>query len=71
MINQEQNIPCPVCSTKIPFSVNELMRGVKFKCPNPTCDASVGLAEESKPLVEHAIDKFEALKGNVAKKRIG
>lgn len=47
MINQEQNIPCPVCNTKIPFQVTELLKGVQFKCPNTQCDASIGLAQVS------------------------
>ena len=67
MINQEQNIACPVCSTKIPFDAMELMKGVQFKCPNSQCDASVGIAQESRPLVGKALDKFAELKGKVGK----
>jgi hypothetical protein len=68
MINQEQVIACPVCSTKIPFDANQLMIGVKFQCPNQQCDASIGLAMESKPVVEEALEKFNEMKGKVEKK---
>ena len=47
MIDQEQSIPCPVCNTKIPFQVTELLIGVQFKCPNAQCDASIGLSQVS------------------------
>ncbi len=67
MINQEQVIPCPVCNTKIPFDPTQLMQGVKFQCPNQQCDASIGLAMESKPIVEEAMDKFKEMKGTVGK----
>ncbi len=63
MINQEQAIPCPVCTTKIPFDATQLMQGVKFKCPNEQCDASIGLSMESKPLVESAMEKLNEIKG--------
>lgn len=65
MINQEQNISCPVCATKIHFDVMELMKGIQFKCPNIECDAAVGIAQESKNLVGNALDKFAELKGKV------
>jgi hypothetical protein len=71
MISQEQNIPCPVCSTKIPFDLNELLKGVKFKCPKPACDASVGLASESKEIVEKAVNKFEEIKDQASNKQKG
>ena len=62
MINQENVIPCPVCNTKIPFEVKMLLSGVKFSCPNPECDASIGLSQESAPLIEQTLEKLETLK---------
>jgi hypothetical protein len=62
MINQESSIQCPVCSSKILFEVNMLLSGMKFSCPNSECDASIGLSQESSPLVEQTLEKFEALK---------
>ena len=70
MINNETHIACPLCSTKIPFDVKELMKGVKFQCPNSECDASIGLAEQSKEVVEKTMEKFEELKGKIGKKKI-
>lgn len=63
MINQEQHIPCPVCNTKIPFDVMLLMKGTQFKCPNIECDASVGMAQESKAVVGEALNKLAEIKG--------
>ena len=68
MINQEQVIPCPVCQTKIPFDPIQLMQGVQYACPNINCDAVIGLAQESKPTVEAAMDKFNEMKSNLGKK---
>ncbi len=66
MINSDQNIPCPVCQTKIPFDTKQLLMGVQFVCPN--CQAAIGLADQSKPLVQETMDKFEQLKTQVGKK---
>jgi hypothetical protein len=68
MINQEQNIPCPVCGSKIPFDTYQLLAGVQFVCPNNECNASIGLANESKPIVEQTMQKFEAVKSTLQKK---
>ncbi len=65
MINSEQTLPCPVCGTKIAFDTRELLKGVKFKCSN--CDSAIGLADESRPLVQDAMDKFDELRNNAAK----
>ncbi len=67
MINSEQTIPCPVCKTKIPFDTNQLLQGMQFVCPN--CQAAIGLAEESKPLVKETMQKFEELKSNMSKEQ--
>ncbi len=61
MINSDQSIPCPVCNTKIPFDTKQLLLGVKFVCSN--CQAAIGLADESKPIVQETIEKFEEIKG--------
>ncbi len=66
MINSEQSIPCPVCETKIPFDTKQLIMGAKFVCSN--CQAAIGLADESKPIVKETMEKFEAVKGKFAKK---
>ena len=67
MINQDQSIACPVCQTKIPFDTNQLLRGVKFSCPNEQCDASIGLSTESQPMVEKSIEKFNEIKNEFKK----
>ncbi len=59
MIN-EQKIPCPVCSTQIPFEVSALLKGVKFACPN--CQAMIGMAPESMDMAKNAIEQYEQLK---------
>lgn len=64
----ENGIPCPVCSTKIPFDVNQLLLGVQFGCPQ--CNAVIGLGQESKPLVEKAMQKLEEAKGTSGVKNI-
>jgi transcription initiation factor IIE alpha subunit len=61
----EQQLPCPVCGTKIPFDTKQLLAGVQFVCPN--CQSSIGLAMESKPLVENAMKKLEELKQSSSK----
>lgn len=61
----EQQIPCPVCSTKIPFDTRQLLMGVEFKCPN--CESSIGLCQESRPLVETAMQKLSEIKRSSVK----
>lgn len=61
----QQQIPCPVCSTKIPFDTKQLIAGVQFICPN--CQASVGLSIESKSVVEDAMKKLDELKRTTSK----
>jgi transcription initiation factor IIE alpha subunit len=56
----QQQLPCPVCNTKIPFDVKQLLAGVHFVCPN--CCASFGISVESKPIVEEAMRKLDELK---------
>jgi transcription initiation factor IIE alpha subunit len=61
MIN-EQKIPCPVCSTQIPFEVNSLLRGEKFACPK--CHSIVAIAQESIQETKKVVEQYEKLKSN-------
>jgi hypothetical protein len=63
------DIPCPLCQTKIPVDTMALLTGTKFTCPNPSCDASVGLAAESKNVVKDTMEKFEEVKKGVGGKK--
>lgn len=56
----QQTIPCPVCNNGIPFDTHQLLQGVKFFCSQ--CNAGIGLAVESKPLVASAMEKLEQVK---------
>lgn len=56
----EQQIPCPACTTMVPFDARQLLLGVNFECPN--CHASIGLAADSKPIVEKAVKKLDDIK---------
>lgn len=60
MINN-QSIPCPVCQSSIPFSIDQLLMGIHFACSNPECTASISLASESKPIVEETMEKFKEI----------
>lgn len=46
MSENKKFIPCPLCSTKIPFDPKELLQGKIYECPNAECDASVVLNKE-------------------------
>lgn len=61
----KQTIPCPNCNEKIEFDVQGLLSGEKFNCPS--CDASIALGAESKPLVEQTMEKFEDMKNTASK----
>ncbi len=60
MNNLEESVPCPVCSTKIPIDVHQMLRGVQFVCSN--CNAVVGLGNESRSLVDETMAKLEETK---------
>lgn len=60
MHTQDQKIPCPVCNTSIQFDVKQLLSGMQFTCPN--CFASIGLADESRPLVQETMEKIDQLR---------
>jgi transcription initiation factor IIE alpha subunit len=65
MINQDQSIPCPECKTQIPFDTRQLLMGAQFACPN--CNIRISLADESKPIVEKTMEKFDELKRKITK----
>ncbi len=67
MTNREQFVSCPVCGDKIAIDTMQLLAGVRFKCPNLECDAVIGLPTESKPIVQQTMEKFEQVKGQLAK----
>jgi transcription initiation factor IIE alpha subunit len=67
MINTEQTIPCPTCNTKIPFDTRQLLMGIQFVCPN--CHAAIGLAMDSKPVVEETMKKFDDVKSKLAHRK--
>jgi transcription initiation factor IIE alpha subunit len=64
-MHSDQSIPCPTCNTKIPFDTKQLLLGIQFICPN--CQAAIGLAQESKAVVQETMAKFEEVKHSVAK----
>ena len=62
MSDNTSTIPCPVCKTKIPFDAMGLINGKVFQCPDPNCDASISLSNNSKPSIKSTMDKLDELK---------
>ena len=60
-----QSIPCPDCSTPIPFDAHQLLTGTKFSCPK--CGVSIGLANDARPIVRDTLEKFEEVKKQIGK----
>lgn len=60
------SINCPDCGTAIPINTKQLLMGYKFSCPN--CTVSVGLANDSKAIVEQTVQKMEQFKKGTAVK---
>lgn len=60
MMTQMQTIACPNCQQPITFDVKMLLTGSQFQCSG--CHSSIGLATESKTIVEKTMEKFEQLK---------
>ena len=60
LLNKESIIPCPVCHIPIPFNAQGLLAGILFSCPN--CSASVGLSNQSIPIVEKTMTELETFK---------
>lgn len=48
------------------MEVKGLISGVQFTCPN--CGANIGLAKDSKPLVQDTLSKFDQIKKDVGEK---
>lgn len=66
MMNSSQSIPCPVCKSPIAFNTEELLKGNKFACTS--CKTEIGLAEESKAIVQETMIQFEKVKALNSKK---
>jgi len=69
MTSHSQTIPCPTCSTTIPFDVHQLLMGARFVCPN--CQGVIALAAESRGIVKETMEKFDEMKSNVLKMKKG
>ncbi len=61
------SVNCPECGTGIAINAQQLLMGYKFSCPQ--CHVSIGLASDSKEVVEQTIQKIEQFKKGVAVKR--
>lgn len=68
-MTSNQALPCPLCQTQIPFDTSLLLQGQKFSCPNPDCDAVVGIEPNSVPVAEEAMKKFDDLKQELNNKK--
>ena len=69
MMNNEQVIPCPTpnCGGKIHFDTYQLLQGAQFVCPN--CNGAVGIAPESRPMVQETMQKFDEMKKDLLKQK--
>lgn len=61
------SVNCPECGTAISINAQQLLMGYKFSCHQ--CHISIGLASESKEVVEQTIQKIEQFKKGTAVKR--
>lgn len=61
---KEQFISCPVCETKIPFYIQQLLEGA-LSCPN--CDVFIRIAPESKKVVQESVETLKRLKERAKK----
>lgn len=64
-----QYIPCPVCKTGVPFDAHQLLRGVRYSCPQ--CHASMGLAVDSMDLVRTTLATLERKRAELGAKAPG
>lgn len=62
-MSNQISIPCPDCTTLIYFDPQMLLQGAQFSCPK--CFAAIGLAAESKQIVQESLEKFEKMKAEV------
>jgi len=60
MIDNNTKINCPECNEEIIINTKQLLLGVKFSCHN--CNLVVGLANESKAIVNDAMNHFSKIK---------
>ena len=65
MFVSNQAIPCPTCAeqgkeNKIHFETSRLLLGEQFTCSE--CQSQIGLAPESRPKVEEAMDEVDRFK---------
>ena len=60
MLDNNTKINCPECNEEIIINTKQLLLGVKFSCFN--CNLIVGLANESKSLVNDALNQFSKIK---------
>jgi len=58
-------IACPNCNTPIALEIVQLIIGTKFSCMN--CEATIGLANESKDMVKQAVNSLETTLKNTKK----
>lgn len=60
MIDSNTKINCPDCNEEIIINTKQLILGVKFSCYS--CNLIVGLANESKTLVNDAVKQLSKIK---------
>nr|WP_322623462.1 hypothetical protein [uncultured Flavobacterium sp.] len=57
----EQKIKCPECGTgEILFDTKQMLSGVQFSCTH--CQATIGIAQESRAVVHDTMEKLESVK---------
>lgn len=59
MQTKNVTIACPACNTPVYLEVSQLILGTKFTCSN--CQAAIGLAKNSKSIVEDAVHSYTSL----------
>lgn len=60
MIDSNTKINCPECHEEIIINTKQLVLGVRFTCFK--CHLMVGLSNESKSLVNEAMNQFSKIK---------
>lgn len=67
-MSSTSSLPCPVCQAKVPFDVEQLIRGARFACSN--CGATIGIAaDENAPKIEDRFEKLNELKKSINSKK--
>lgn len=69
MLASQQKISCPVpgCGGEIFFDTYQLLQGKQFVCPS--CQAAIGLAPESRGVVQEGMEKYESLRHEMLTKK--